>query len=111
MIGFVCVFFPALISLKYVIKEEERKDILKIIEEYGKYTIYINLIILLFLFLIKDSYFRFNNDMFSIKMAFLYLLVSSIIARFLPMVIEYINTSIKISIKRCKNEKSIKKNK
>lgn len=108
MIEFVCIFFPAFFSLRQVIDEKDEHNLYKLIFNYVKYTIYINLVVLVFLLITKEPWIRFNEDMFSIKMTFIYLIISVVVANYLPKVIDNIKSNVRISIKRKKHEEKNK---
>ncbi len=97
---FVCFLVPGLLALKNSVKEKDKPY--QIIAKYGGYTILINACILLALLILEDPHTLVGDGIFTIRMCFLYLLVSAILAIILPIICNYIQDNIKISIKRSK---------
>lgn len=93
------LFFPGFITLNIRSKrtKKEYKDILK---SYPLYTIFINFISLIIVYLYNNRNINYNlNECFnSISFALKYLMLSSIIAFFLPYIIEYITKNFNISM-------------
>lgn len=108
MIEFICIFFPGLIAAG---RCDLKRDINKLIVNYGGYTIFINI----FTIWIMHSIGLINGDMlnqrvFGIKVSLIYALIATALAFVLPTIINYIKDHFKINFRKVnRNEKSIKK--
>ncbi len=96
----ICLFFPGLIALSYAINEKDK--FYKIISEYAKYTILINLIILACLLVFTDPHYLVNEYLFTIRFSTIYLIAGSILGIILPRIIGYLKKNINITLRRNK---------
>ena len=94
---FICMFLPALFAANYEIKGNE--DNYKKILIYSKYCIIINFIILIGLVIAKRGSIHFE-DMRTVNFYVLYLLLSCILAFFVPRVVVFCKDNFSFSIKR-----------
>lgn len=96
----ICLFFPGLIALSYAVNEKDK--FYKIISEYAKYTILINLLLLVCLMVLMDPHYLVNEYLFTIRFSVIYLISGSILAFILPRIIGYLKKNINISLSRNK---------
>ena len=104
---FICLFFPALFSLK---ENDLKKKPINIIKMYVKYNILTNLISFTFVYFIAFDRYRLASDVFTISLVPKYLILSSFIAFNLPKIVFYFEKNFNIKIIRRKVKNGKKKN-
>ena len=108
MIEFICIFFPGLIAAG---KCDLKRDINKLIVNYGGYTIFINIFtiwIMHSLGFIKKNVLAASN--FKLDFSLYYVLIAVVLAFILPTIVNYIKDHFKINFRKVsRDEKSIKK--
>lgn len=108
MIEFICIFFPGLIAAG---RCNLKRDINKLIVNYGGYTIFINIFTIWIMhnlgFIKKNTLVESN---FKLDFSLYYVLIAVVLAFILPTVVNYIKDHFKINFRKVsRNEKSIKK--
>ena len=108
MLEFICIFFPGLIAAG---RCNLKRDINKLIVNYGGYTIFINIFtiwIMHSLGFIKKNVLVESN--FKLDFALYYVLIAVVLAFILPTIVNYIKDHFKINFRKVsRDEKSIKK--
>ena len=94
---FLCIFVPSVLAAKQELKGKE--DVFEEIVVYSKYLVYINFIMLLFLFMINKGAIHFE-EMCTVRYYLLYLFGSFVLAQILPKMIIYCRENFNIKIKR-----------
>lgn len=110
MVEFMCLFFPAFISIYVLDKIDKKMKLEDKIIRYFIYCILINLIVFTvvstsngFIIMYPDKY------MFTLVFTIKYLFMSIILSYILPYAIKYIKDNFKIELNLKKHEKKIKK--
>lgn len=102
MFEFICLFLPALISIKKSLKIEE-KNILSIIIKYCEYNIAINFLVLMSYFILnRKKVLLVDRDMFTLKFGLEYIIIAVFLAFVLPLFIDFIKKNVKIQIEMIK---------
>ena len=94
---FICMFLPALFAANYELKGNE--DNYKKLLIYSKYCIIINFIVLISLIIVGRGNIHFD-DMRTVSFYVLYLLLSCVLAFFIPRVVVFCKDNFNVSIKR-----------
>lgn len=94
---YLCIFAPAILAAKREL--EGKEDSFEKLVVYSKYLVYINFIMLLFLFIANRGSTHFE-DMTTVRYYILYLAGSFVLSQVLPMMIIYCKKNFKIKIKR-----------
>lgn len=105
MIEFICLFFPAFISLSVLERINKKKEIIERINRYAIYNILINTLVLLIVaYLTNFQKLSLDSNTFSTVFSLKYLVIASIIGLILPYMFNYVRKNFKIEIKREKRK-------
>ena len=97
--GFICLFFPTFIAMG---KDVNTKNIYKVIYEYVIYNLIINFLSFLIVRIVTKSELAIDSNLWNIKFSIKFILLSSLIAYFIPKAISIIKDNFSLSIKRSK---------